>query len=222
MRIAAFVDRAGQPAAILVNATAHPVYEMCIKQISPDYPGEMAQLLEQRYPGATALFLQGPAGNINPPHVSTGPADARRHGRLLAAAVEGALASLRQVQGNQLALRWRQVKLPARTVKGEPQKQPIVAAIGALRLGNAATVFLPGEPFVQIGLRIGEQSPFEFTAVVGYAEAYIGYIPTARAYDGGGYECRPGRWSRLRPSSAELVCSAALELLLELKEDLGS
>ena len=217
VRVAAFIEQSGRPAAILVNATAHPVYEMCIKQVSPDYPGEMARLLEKRHPGATALFFQGAAGNINSPQVSTGPADAGRHGRQLADLVDRALGKLRPVQGSDLAIRWRQIKLPARTLQGEPQAEPLLGAVGALRLGSAAMVFLPGEPFVEIALAVRKASPFDFTAVVGYAESYIGYIPTDRAFSSGGYECRPGRWSRVAIGSEQVVRQEAIGLLKSLK-----
>jgi hypothetical protein len=213
VRITAFFDDSGRPAAILVNTTAHPVYEMCIKQVSPDYPGEMARLLDERHPGATALFLQGAAGNINSPQVSTGAADAHRHGRQLADLVDRALGPLRPVEGSEIAIRWRTMKLPARTLEGKPQTDPLLATVGALRLGNAAFVFLPGEPFVEIALAIHEASPFKFTAVAGYAESYIGYIPTDRAFKNGGYEIGPGAWSRVAPGSEAIVRREVIELL---------
>lgn len=216
VRVAACVDASGRPMAILVNATAHPVYEMCIKQVSPDYPGEMARLLEERHREATTLFFQGAAGNINSPQVSTGAADAHRHGRQLADLVDRALRSLRPVQGGDLAIRWRAINLPARTLTGEPQVEPLPAVIGAVRLGNAAMVFLPGEPFVEIGLAIRKASPFDFTAVVGYAESYIGYIPTDRAFQNGGYEPHPGRWSRVALGSEQILRQEAIELLKSL------
>ncbi len=218
VHVAAFVDQSNRPKALLVNATAHPIYEMCIKQVSPDYPGEMVRLLDQRHPGATALFFQGAAGNINPPKVSTGAADARRHGRQLADLVDRALGNLRPVEGNELALRLQQVKLPARTLKGEPREEPLLATVGALRMGSAAMVFLPGEPFVEIALGIRKGSPLDFTAVVGYAEGYIGYIPTDTAFGGGGYEPRAGRWSRVAIGSERIVRKEAIALLKSLKD----
>jgi neutral ceramidase len=216
--VAAFVDPSGRPLAVLVNATAHPVYEMCLKQVSPDYPGEMARLLDQRHPGATALFLQGADGNINSPEVSTGPAAAQRHGRQLADLVDRALGDLRPVEGSQLALRWRAIELPARSIEGKPQEEPLRATLGAARLGGAAIVFLPGEPFVEIALAIREASPFDFTAVAGYAEGYIGYIPTDRALGNGGYETGPGRWSRVALGSEVIVRREAVQLLKSLKD----
>jgi hypothetical protein len=217
VRLMAFIDESGRPTAILVNATAHPVYEMCIKQVSPDYPGEMTHLLEDRHSGAMALLFQGAAGNMNPPQVSTGAADAHRHGRQLADLVDRSLGNVRPIEGSELAIRWRTMKLPARTLEGKPQTEPLLATVGALRLGNAAIVFLPGEPFVEIALAIREASPFKFTAVAGYAEAYIGYIPTDRAFKSGGYEIGPGAWSRVAPGSQAIVRREAIELLKSLR-----
>jgi len=216
VRVAAMVDAAGRPAVVLVNATAHPVYEMCIKQVSPDYPGEMVREIQKHHPDTEVLFLQGAAGNINPPIVSSGATEAEKHGRLLAREVERLLGQLRPVAGNEMSLAWCEAKLPGRTVAGEPLDEPIAVPIGALRLGAAAWVFLPGEPFVEIALAIRKGSPFGFTAVAGYGDDYLGYIPTDRAFGHGGYETRPGRWSRFRPGSEEIVCREAGALLRSL------
>jgi neutral ceramidase len=216
--VAAFRGEAGPPVALLVNATCHPVHEMCLPQISPDYPGAMSRDLERQYPDAVALFLNGAAGNINPPTVSGGPDDADRHGRRLAASVTEALRYLRPVAGEALTLHRRKVVLPARTVRGATAARPLAAQIAALQIGDALWVFLPGEPFVETGLAIRAQSPFAFTAVVGYAEDGIGYIPTDRAFDEGGYEIGPGRWSRLARGSEPILRQAALELVREMAE----
>jgi len=216
VRVCAFVDGSNQPAAILVNFTAHPVLEMCIKQVSPDYPGEMSLELQKRHPGATVLFFQGACGNINTPTVSRSAAAAGEYGHKLAAFVEEALGDLHAVGGDKLALSWKTLRLPARTITGEPQAEPLETRIGAARIGDAAFVFLPGEPFVEIGLEIRAASPCKFTAVVGYADDYIGYIPTDRAFANGGYEIGPGRWSRLASGSEPIVRQAGIDLLASL------
>jgi hypothetical protein len=217
VHVLAFLDADDRPLAVLVNATAHPVYEMCIKQVSPDYPGELCRMLEARYPGARVLFLQGAAGNINSPQVSSGAADAIRHAEQLAGVVDRVLGELRPVPGNELGLRWRQVNLPARDVTGQAQTEPLRTKLGAVRFGQASLVLLPGEPFVEIGLAIAAASRFTFTAVVGYAEEYIGYIPTDRAFDNRGYETGPGRWSRCARGADATVRDAAIDLLTGLR-----
>ena len=216
VRILAFEGESASPRALLVEATSHPVYEMCIKQVSPDYPGEMTRSLEDRHPGTGALFFQGAAGNINPPHVSTGADDARQHGRELADLVDRALPGLTPVAGQELALRWQTIALPARALDGQPQSEPLAVRIGALRLGQAAMVFLPGEPFVEIALRIIKASPWAWTAIAGYSEEYVGYIPTDRAFSNRGYETGPGRWSHLAPGSESVICDEAIKLLRQL------
>ncbi|MFW6163772.1 MAG: neutral/alkaline non-lysosomal ceramidase N-terminal domain-containing protein [Planctomycetota bacterium] len=58
----------------------------------------------------------------------------------------------------------------------------------ALRLGDALLVTTPGETFVEIGLAIKAASPLPNTFVLGYTNGNVGYIPTAAAFDEGGYE----------------------------------
>lgn len=217
VQVLAFLDAADRPVAALVNAVAHPVYEMCIKQVSPDYPGELCRILESRHAGARVLFLQGAAGNINSSQVSSGSPDAVRHAEQLAGAVDRVLGGLHPVAGRELVLRWRQVDLPARDLQGRAQPEPLRATLGAVRLGQASLAFLPGEPFVEIGQAIVAASPFPSIAVVGYCEGYIGYIPTDRAFDNGGYETGPGRWSRSARGAEHVMRDAAVELLKGLR-----
>jgi hypothetical protein len=216
VRVGAFVDASGAAAAILVNFTAHPVLEMCIKQVSPDYPGEMCRELERRHPNAVPLFLQGATGNINPPTMERSAANSRQYGQRLAELVDRALERTEPVVGEELALRRKTISLPVRGITGELLPEPLKTGIAALRIGSAAFLFLPGEPFVEIALAIRRASPCPFTAVVGYAEDYIGYIPTDRAFRNGGYEVRPGRWSRVAPGSEAIVCDEAVRLLKAL------
>jgi len=88
--------------------------------------------------------------------------------------------------------------------------------LAALRIGEAAFCFIPGEPFAETGLAIRARSPFLSTFVVGYAEGSIGYIPTDEAYREGGYETGPGAWSRLALGCEGVIRSKAVELLDKL------
>ena len=69
VNILALRNESASLVALLVNATCHPVHEMCIREISPDYPGRMSVELQRRHPGCIAMFFNGAAGNINPPTV---------------------------------------------------------------------------------------------------------------------------------------------------------
>ena len=58
-----------------------------------------------------------------------------------------------------------------------------------LTLGSeTAIVFLPGEVFAEIGIKIKNLSPFKHTFVITFANGCAGYIPTRAAYAAGGYE----------------------------------
>ncbi|HHV62995.1 MAG TPA: hypothetical protein GXX51_10205 [Firmicutes bacterium] len=83
----------------------------------------------------------------------------------------------------------------------------------AFRVGDAAFVAIPGELFVEFGLEIKGRSPFKPTFVIGYANGYVGYIPTEKAFSEGGYEPRTARTSQLAKEAGRLITEAAIQLL---------
>ncbi len=89
----------------------------------------------------------------------------------------------------------------------------------ALRLGNFALLSLMGEPFVEAQLRIKRESPFPFLQIAHMCNGYLGYVPTRRAFAGGGYETRTGRGSRLVPEALEMIEDASVELLNAVREN---
>ncbi len=94
--------------------------------------------------------------------------------------------------------------------------------VQVLRLtNNTAIVTMPGEPFVEHGLSIKNNSPFENTMIVELASFNISdnsltYIPNKRAYWQGEYEIEN---SILAPGGGEMIVETILEMLNELKED---
>ena len=188
VNVATFRDGDGRLIALIVNATCHPVYEMCTPSVSPDYPGELTSLLDGMYDGAVSLFLNGAAGNVNPTSVSSGPAEARRHAETLARSVQRAIENATPESSPHLHLRRQAFDLSTRLPRGEEVGVTLTAEIVGLRLGSAALMFLPGEPFAETALAVRQASVFDFTAIVGFAEETIGYVPTDQAFAEGGYE----------------------------------
>jgi neutral ceramidase len=78
---------------------------------------------------------------------------------------------------------------------------------------DVAWVSLPGEIFVEIGLAIKKQSPFELTMIAELANGSIGYIPTSEAYPQGNYEVVSARCAQ---GSGEMLVEAAVRMLKEL------
>ena len=76
-----------------------------------------------------------------------------------------------------------------------------------------AWVSLPGEIFVELGLRIKQDSPFRHTVIVELANGSLGYIPSRRAYQQGNYEVVSARCAE---GSGEKLTDAAVKLLKEL------
>jgi hypothetical protein len=85
--------------------------------------------------------------------------------------------------------------------------------IQVFRIGNVGYVSLPGEPFVEGGLRIKMASPTYPTYIVHCTNQYVGYIPTAEAFKRGGHEVR---WSILVPEALDMIVDAAIELLNDI------
>lgn len=98
------------------------------------------------------------------------------------------------------------------------QEKSVLSEIQAISLGNIALASIPGELFVEYGLEIKKKSPFPHTFIIGYANDYVGYIPTSKAFEEGGYEVRTGIASKLDPGVGEFITKKALEILNKLKE----
>jgi hypothetical protein len=88
-----------------------------------------------------------------------------------------------------------------------------VRQLRVVSLGDLAFVFIPGEPFVELGMEIKRRSPFKHTFVVESLSESLGYIPTRIAYEEGGYQ--PAVGTRLAPGGGELIVEKSLALLQE-------
>lgn len=90
------------------------------------------------------------------------------------------------------------------------------AVLQGVRLGETAFAFIPGELFVELGRSIKSQSPITPTHVVGYANGWVGYLPTRAAVAAGGYEPTAYRYWQSRSladESGERIAAAAADLL---------
>ena len=92
------------------------------------------------------------------------------------------------------------------------------AEIQVIRLGSAAFVGMPAEPFVETGLKIKLESPFDPTFVVGAANGMVGYAPPPEHYARGGYECTTAYWSKVAPSAAAMMAKTGIALARAMYE----
>ncbi|GAG54394.1 unnamed protein product, partial [marine sediment metagenome] len=76
-------------------------------------------------------------------------------------------------------------------------------------------VAVPGEIFIEFGLNIQKNSPFEKTFIIALANGCLpGYVCTEEAYSKGDYETGT---SMLTARSGDIIVKAALRLLEETK-----
>jgi hypothetical protein len=94
------------------------------------------------------------------------------------------------------------------------RKNPtLVCEVQGIRIGPLGIATNGAEYFCEYGLRIKKASPHLSTWVVSLANEWIGYVPTAQAFVGGGYEPRTARSSKLAPEAGQRLVEGALKAL---------
>jgi neutral ceramidase len=172
--------------------------------ISGDAPGTVAAYVEEKL-GAPMLYINGAAGNLAP--IYTVQEDFRAAhitefnvllgDRILAAnrALPPARADIAIREGE------RFVETPRRKGFGwddsiGPYLQADKGESGAIRFpirfafinDDLALWSAPVELFCEISLHIRNRSPYPNTFYFGYANGWLGYLPTRQAFSEGGYE----------------------------------
>ena len=90
-----------------------------------------------------------------------------------------------------------------------PPRIPI--PLQALHLGDLRICAIPCEPFAEVGLALKDRRKNTF--VIGLANGYYGYLPTARQMSLGGYETWRSSWSFLEVDSAKRVIKTLEKLM---------
>ncbi len=93
---------------------------------------------------------------------------------------------------------------------GTPERS---AELTVFRIGPIGFLSLPGEFFVESGLRIKREAVSEITFPLGITGDYLGYFPTAEAFSEGGYEVACARYAR---STADDWCARGIAALNQL------
>lgn len=107
---------------------------------------------------------------------------------------------------------------PAALVLGRTRDREHTAEIGALRLGSFALAAMPGEVFVELAREVEAGSPFRPTRTIGLTNGAMGYIPTRRGYEEGGYEAGY-RSARYEPDTGHRWASEAVRMLRRMSQD---
>jgi hypothetical protein len=210
------VDGARGPLAVVFGYACHnTTLRADFVRFHGDYAGVAQAELERRHPGATALFVAGCGGDVNPD--PRGTLDhVKRYGAALADAVDEAGAG--DVIEGPLRAAYRIVDLPfapppdragwttrlqdedlyvRRHAKlmldrldrdgrlQETQPDPVQV----WRFGSGLTlVAMGGEVVVDYALRLARDYPGQRLWAAGYSNDVFGYVPSLRVLEEGGYE----------------------------------
>lgn len=194
----------GSLIALVVNYAMHgTVMSGANLQISGDAPGIVTAYLEAEL-GGTALYVNGAAGNIAPIY-SVYPDPERGHlsefrvllgNRVLAAARSMAPGTsdvtIRHAEKIIETPRRDDLTWPeALTAYAGSDSRPLVRLpIRFVRINDTVIWSAPVEMFCEIAMDVRERSPFSHTLFFGYTNGWLGYLPTAQAFEEGGYEPR--------------------------------
>lgn len=197
----------GAPIALIANYSMHgtalgPPNTL----ISGDAPGTVAAYVEEKL-GVPMLFINGAAGDLAP--IYTVQDDFRAAhitefnvllgDRILAAnrAITTPAPRIRLRAGEQI------IETPRRRDFGwdpgignylraaEGETGTILLPVRFLIVNEDLAIWsAPVELFCEISMEMRNRSPFRNTFYFGYANGWLGYLPTRRAFSEGGYEIR--------------------------------
>ena len=235
----------GELLGCIVNFTCHPTHHGGDTCLSGGYPAALAREMKARGCPVTVFLngACGNIHHSDPVKIGGGM-DYPQIGAKLAEDVERVLMSMEYAGDLALDAAKTTVQLPYRvitneevsgTVRGAQRfSKPAVydqfmpalierirtrgtqpAEVQALSIGNVSFVSIPGEYFVEHGLRIKLESHPRHALVVGHANGMVGYLPTKEAFVRGGYETTFSPGHRMAPEAGDLLSDAAITLLKE-------
>ena len=218
-----------KPVIILTEHAAQPCTTI-VKYIGGEYMQAYRKWTQKKFPGATAIFVQGCDGNTRVQvldekrrsWVRGTPEDAERFGHDLADAAERAIATKKgQPIVGPMEIHYKEVPVPVTNAKtGEPAKFPF--RMQTLVFGRASQtpfilVGLGASPSVQYQLNLEKKLNPANTIVVGCANAMAACLPTAKEIRQGGYE--PSAWGGVYglpgpylPEVEDVIIKAVLEM----------
>lgn len=195
----------GTPIGAIANYAIHgTALSGANTMISGDVPGVVAAYIEEKI-RVPLLFMNGAAGNIAP--IYSGYPDFRsarltEFNVLLGDRILAALSELPQATGD-VTLRTAEkvVETPRKPALGWAGDLGAYTrtAPGGVNLVKLPVRFLainsdvaiwaaPLELFCEIAMHVRQHSPFRHTFYFGYANGWLGYLPTKQGFAEGGYE----------------------------------
>ena len=195
----------GSPIALVANYAMHgTVMSGQNLKVSGDGPGIVTAYLEEKL-GGIVLYVNGAAGDIAPIYSVYATPNAGHLPQfrvLLGNRIIGAVAALgpgssevRLRHGEKIVDTPRKPDLTwpdglaayGKTENGRPM---VRLPLRFVRINDTVIWTAPVEMFCEIAMDVRAQSPFSHTFYFGYTNGWLGYLPTAKGFEEGGYEPR--------------------------------
>lgn len=234
--IISFEDLKGRMLAVMFHFTLHANTNFG-QFFSGDYPAVVAARLAEKYGrGCSTFYLPGACGNIN----SIVPGY-RNIGNIIADKIIDKLDGRNPVTGEiLLGAAKREITVPYRDLDVDQEKRIVASQwnelaqnafrkelsimrkakarsdktiLQAWRIGGVGFASVPGELFVEWGIKIKQESPFDWTYPVELGGDYIGYLVTEQAWKAGGYESLICRSARPSVEGVSSMVDNVLEML---------
>jgi len=229
----------GGPLALLWNFTLHAhAFGGNSKRVCADYPYYVWQKLATALGGnLTSVYTAGACGDIN----RRAEADPQSIVDRLGEALIKLYGNLSFSSNVALRARLKTMDVPLRDfsvfqeqeirrklpkamevcreewqILRELNERSVQTVVHAMAMGDFAVAAVPGEYFCALGLEVKKRSPFARTILAELSNDYVGYIPTAKAFDEGGYELFNLRSSKVARGTGERMAEELLRLLGEL------
>lgn len=203
--ILSFLRPDNSPIALVANYSMHgTVLSGENLEISGDAPGIVEAYVEEKI-GAPMLYVNGAAGNIAPIYSVYPNPEAGHLSQFRGMLGDRILTALRSSLGSptsdvSLTLGDTTVETPLKRDLTWPAELTAYRAVTTagealvrlpvhfLKVNDTLIWSAPVELFCEISIAVRNQSPFAHTFYFGYANGWLGYLPTRTAFSEGGYE----------------------------------
>ena len=218
----------GSPIALVINYAMHgTVMSGQNLKISGDAPGVVAAYVEEQL-GGIVLYVNGAAGNIAPIYSVYADASSGHLSQFRVLLGDRVIAAARTMPPgtDRVAIRFGQhiVETARREDLAWPDelsayatadRQRITLPLRFMAINDTVIWSAPVEMFCDIAMAVRERSPFKQTFYFGYTNGWFGYLPTAKAFEEGGYEPRT---SPFTPAVEADVLTAVTAFLKNFKK----
>lgn len=211
----AYLRREGEGEDILISQWQnHGCHHGNTTIACTDWIGPMRTELEEEL-GCKVIYLQGAAGNMATTSLITSEYPKAKTVAEIAHDVASVIIDACKDDSNFTEIPTGDVKIKRQTFSDTTENSGSLfeCEMTIVGVGELSFVTLPVEMFAESGIAIKEQTPYEMTMIMGYANGICSYVGTELAFENGGYGVEDGRGNS---QTANKMVALYIDTLTEL------